>query len=36
VYGERTVEEDVSLYDVANDIAETTKGMMIAIPEPEW
>jgi hypothetical protein len=36
VYGERTVEEDVSLYYVANDIAETAKGMMIAIPEPEW
>jgi IS4 transposase len=36
VYGERTVEEDVSLFYVANDIAETAKGMMIAIPEPEW
>lgn len=36
VYGERTVEEDVSLYYVANDIAETSKGMMIAIPEAEW
>jgi hypothetical protein len=24
------------LYDVANDIAETSKGMMIAIPAAEW
>lgn len=36
VHGERTVEDEVSLYYVANDIAETYKGMMIAIPEPEW
>jgi hypothetical protein len=36
VHGERTVEEEVSLYYVVNDIAETSKGMMIAIPEPEW
>jgi hypothetical protein len=26
----------VSLYYIANDIATTYKGMMIAIPEPEW
>jgi IS4 transposase len=36
VHGESTVEEEVSLYYVANEIAETSKGMMIAIPEPEW
>ena len=36
VHGESTVEHEVSLYYVANDIAETYKGMMIAIPEPEW
>lgn len=36
VHGESTVEEEVSLYYVANDIAETYKGMMIAIPESEW
>jgi IS4 transposase len=35
-HGERTVEEEISLYYVANDIAETSKGMMIAIPESEW
>lgn len=36
VHGESTVEQEVSLYYVANEIAETSKGMMIAIPEPEW
>ena len=36
VHGETTVNEEVSLYYVANEIAETHKGMMIAIPEPEW
>ncbi len=36
MHGESTVEEEVSLYYVANDIAETSKGMMIAIPEAEW
>jgi IS4 transposase len=36
VHGENTVDEEVSLYYVANEIAETSKGMMIAIPEPEW
>jgi hypothetical protein len=30
------VEEEVSLYDVANDIAATSKGMMMAMPESEW
>jgi IS4 transposase len=36
VHGESTVEEEVSLYYVANEIAATSKGMMIAIPESEW
>ena len=36
VHGEDTVEHEVSLYDIANEIATTYKGMMIAIPEPEW
>jgi IS4 transposase len=36
VHGERTVEEAISLYYVANDLAETHQGMMIAIPEAAW
>jgi hypothetical protein len=36
VHGEVTVDEEVSLYAIANDIATTYHGMMIAIPEPEW
>jgi IS4 transposase len=36
VHGEETVDGEVSLYYVANEIAETYKGMMIAIPELEW
>ena len=36
VHGEETVDEEVSLYSVANDIATTSHGMMIAIPAPEW
>ena len=36
VHGEETVDEEVSLYYVANEIATTYHGMMIAIPEPEW
>jgi hypothetical protein len=36
VHGEKTVDEEVSLYYVANEIATTYHGMMIAIPEPEW
>jgi hypothetical protein len=35
-HGEKTVDEEVSLYYVANEIATTSHGMMIAIPEPEW
>jgi hypothetical protein len=36
VHGEETVEHEVSLYYIANEIATTYTGMMIAIPEPEW
>jgi hypothetical protein len=36
VHGEQTVDEEISLYSIANEIATTYKGMMIAIPEPEW
>ena len=30
------VDEEVSLYYIANEITTTSHGMMIAIPEPEW
>lgn len=36
VHGEETVDQEVSLYSIANDIATTYKGMMLAMPEPEW
>jgi Transposase DDE domain len=36
VHGEETVDEEVSLYYVANEISMTYHGMMIAIPPPEW
>jgi hypothetical protein len=36
VHGEETVDREVSLYYIANEISTTYKGMMIAIPEPEW
>ena len=36
VHGEDTVEHEVSLYYIANELATTYTGMMIAIPEPEW
>jgi hypothetical protein len=35
-HGEATGEHEVSLYYIANAIATTYTGMMIAIPEPEW
>jgi Transposase DDE domain len=35
VHGE-TMDQDLSLYYVANDIAQTYHGMMIAIPEEKW
>ena len=36
VHGEEMVDEEVSLYYIANEITMTYHGMMIAIPEPEW
>lgn len=36
VHGEALVDEEVSLYYIANEITTTYHGMMIAIPEPEW
>ena len=36
VHGEETVDKEVSLYYVANEIATTYHGMMIAIPALEW
>jgi len=36
VHGEETVDQEVSLYAIANEIATTYHGMMIAIPAPEW
>ena len=36
VHGEKTIAEEVSGYYIANEIAETQRGMMIAIPAPHW
>jgi hypothetical protein len=36
VHGEDIVDQAVSLYESANDIATTYHGMLIAIPEPAW
>jgi len=36
VHGDEMVEEEMSLYYLANEIATTYHGMMIAIPAPEW
>ena len=36
VHGQEKIDQEVSLYYVANEIATTYTGMMIAIPEPEW
>jgi hypothetical protein len=36
VHGEEKVDEEVSLYYIANEISTTYHGMMIAIPPPEW
>jgi hypothetical protein len=36
VHGPEKIDQEVSLYYVANEIATTYTGMMIAIPEPEW
>ena len=36
VHGAESIDQELSLYYVANDIAQTYHGMMIAIPEEEW
>jgi len=36
VHGAETVEREVSSYYIAHEIAETYRGMMIAIPEDAW
>ena len=36
VHGAETIDQALSLYYVANDIAQTYHGMMMAIPEDEW
>ena len=36
VHGEERIDQDLSLYYVAQDIAQTYHGMMIAIPDEEW
>jgi Transposase DDE domain len=36
VHGTETIAQEVSIYYIANEIAETYRGMMIAIPEDAW
>src|SRR5215831_4993152 len=36
VPGAESIDQDLTLYYVANDIAQTYHGMMMAIPEDEW
>ena len=36
MHGQQTVDEAVSLSSLANEVATTYHGMMIAIPEGEW
>jgi IS4 transposase len=36
VHGAQRIDQELSLYYVANDIAQTYHGMMIAIPEDAW
>jgi hypothetical protein len=36
VHGQEKIDQELSLYYVAHEIATTQKGMMIAIPESEW
>jgi hypothetical protein len=36
VHGEEPVDQDLSGYYLANEIAEVSRGMMIAIPAEEW
>jgi IS4 transposase len=36
VHGQQRVSEEISAYDVAEEVQMTHRGMMIAIPEDEW
>lgn len=36
MHGEGTIEHEVSLSDIPNELALTFQGMMIAIPEQAW
>ena len=36
VYGEEKIENEVSGYSIAGEIARTREGMMVALPEAEW
>ncbi len=36
VHGTQLIDQELSLYYIANDIAQTYHGMMMAIPEDEW
>jgi IS4 transposase len=36
VHGAETIDQELSRYYVANDLAQTYHGMMIALPEDEW
>jgi IS4 transposase len=36
IHGQQIVDDEVSLYYLANEVATTYHGMMIAIPEGEW
>ena len=36
VHGAALIDQDLSLYYVANDLAQTYHGMMMASPEDEW
>ena len=36
MHGAEAIDRELSLYYVANDIAQTYHGMMIAIPEDKW
>jgi hypothetical protein len=36
VHGQAKIDHEFSLYDMANEVATTYNGMMIAIPEAQW
>ena len=36
MHGAEPIDQELSLYYIANDITQTYHGMMIAIPEDEW